>query len=147
MDMLYNLSNPLDKQRFKTRCNQLYRDGKCVTLTVEVEKRTLSQNAYLHLLIAYFAAEYGVTAEQAKVDFYKRAANRELYVETIVNAAGHEVQRLRSSSALTLDEMALSIDRFKVWAAQEAGIYLPDADSTEQLTEARRVVEQNKIYL
>jgi hypothetical protein len=53
--MTYDLNNILDKERFKRRVNQLYKAGEVVELTAKKPKRSLPQNAYLHLILGWFA--------------------------------------------------------------------------------------------
>lgn len=43
-----------------------------------------------------------------------------------------EVTELRSSAALTVEEMSRAVDRLKLWAAQE-GIYLPEPGDADRL--------------
>ena len=103
--------------------------------------RTLSQNNYLHLLLQVFAMEYGCSLDVAKVDYYKRLCNQDLFEVEKVNKQGEVVKDLRSSADLTTEEMAQSIDRFKRFAA-EGGIYLPDADRLHDLQCAKIAIER-----
>lgn len=48
---------------------------------------------------------------------------------------GETVQMLRSTSALTKEEMSTAIDRFKKWAAQYE-IYLPNPGDNELAKQA-----------
>ena len=77
--MLYDLKNPLDRERFKRRCNALFLKQGIVELSERV-KRSSQSNRYLHLIIGYLAMETGNTLEYAKEVFYKRAANKEIFV-------------------------------------------------------------------
>ena len=52
--MKYNLSTEFDRQTFLTKAKALADKGACVELT-EMTSRSLSQNAYLHLLIGIVA--------------------------------------------------------------------------------------------
>ena len=54
--MLYDLKNPLDRERFKRRCNALLKK-QCVVELSEKMKRSSQQNRYLHLLLGYLAME------------------------------------------------------------------------------------------
>lgn len=125
--MLYDLSNILDRERFKRKVLALWDKG-CVADVTEKTHRSSSQNRYLHLLIGYLAIETGNTVAYAKEHFYKRAANGDMYVREKDDPILGRVQFLRSSADLTREEMSLSIDRLRTWSSHTAGIYLPAAD-------------------
>ena len=80
--MLFDLSNIIQKERFKRRCNDLYKKGCIVDLTEKKQQRTLSQNRYLHLLLGYFALEYGETLQWVKEQYFKKYVNRYYYADT-----------------------------------------------------------------
>lgn len=141
--MLFNLKKDCDKERYKEYVNKLFTKETLVEVT-EKKGRSLPQNSYLHVIIAFFASQYGIGVDEAKVDFYKRASNKELYVVPRENGKGN---RLRSSRELTKEEMTLSIERFRDWSVMNAGIYLPSAHEEEFLFYARQEIERNKEYL
>lgn len=99
------------------------------------------------LIISYFASQYGCGADEAKIDFYKRACNRDLFERERTNKRGEVKTYLRSSADLTKEEMSLSIDRFRFWSVSVAGIYLPSKEDGEMLTYALQEIERNKEYL
>lgn len=126
--MLYDLSNILDRERYKRRTAELY-EKKAIVEVKEKTSRSTSQNRYLHLLLGYLAIETGNTLEYVKEQFYKKAANPGLYLMTKEDKLLGEVAAwTRSSADLTKEEMAVSITRLRDWASQVAGIYLPSAD-------------------
>jgi hypothetical protein len=139
--MTYDLSNEYEVRKVLLRLNALIKKGVLVELKEQRPLRTLSQNSYLHLLLQVFAMEYGCSLDVAKVDYYKRLCNQDLYEVEKVNKQGEVVKDLRSSADLTTEEMAQSIDRFKRFAA-EGGIYLPDADRLHDLQCAKIAVER-----
>ena len=130
--MLYDLRNPLDRERFKRRCNALFEKRGIVDLS-EKTQRSSQQNKYLHLLIGYLAIETGNSIDYVKEIFYKRTANKELYVREKEDGIPGKVEYLRSSADLSKEEMTLSIDRLRDWSSQVAGIYLPAANEQEFL--------------
>jgi hypothetical protein len=130
--MLYDLKNPLDRERFKRRCNALFQKQGIVELSERV-KRSSQSNRYLHLIIGYLAMETGNTLEYAKEIFYKRTANRELFVREKEDELLGKTEYLRSSAELTQEEFSLSIDRFRDWSSQTAGIYLPSPNEEQFL--------------
>lgn len=130
--MLYDLKNPLDRERFKRRCNALFQKQGIVELSERV-KRSSQSNRYLHLIIGYLAMETGNTLEYAKEVFYKRAANSEIFVREKEDDLIGKAEYLRSSADLTQEEFSLSIDRFRDWSSQTAGIYLPSPNEEQFL--------------
>lgn len=144
---IFNLQNAYDIPKFKEYINKLFKERAVVEVKKRVINRTIPQNSYLHLLLAYFGTEYGLSMEEVKLDIYKRICNKDLFERISVNKRGRTITYLRSSADLTTDEMALSITRFKNWAASEAGIYLPDAANKDMLIYIQQQIERNKEYL
>ena len=130
--MLYDLRNPLDRERFKRRCNALYQKQGIVDLS-EKTQRSIQQNKFLHLLLGYLAMETGNTLDYVKEVFYKRAANKELFLREKEDEILGKDEYLRSSADLAKEAMTLSIDRFRDWSSQTAGVYLPAANEQEFL--------------
>jgi len=102
-------------------------------------KRSLNQNAYLHLLIAAFGQHFGYDLEESKQlykmispDVYKYTKNNRTF--------------WRSSADLTKEEMAKTIDAFMKKSA-EAGYPLPLATNQEWLRQIENEIERSKYYL
>lgn len=145
--MIFNLQNPYEHDRFKEYVNNLYKQ-KCVVEVKKINpKRSLAQNSYLHVILGYFATQYGCSLDEAKVDYFKRQCNASIFEERVTNKVGKEIIRLRSSSDLTTAEMTLAIDRFRNWAAYEGGIYLPAPHEDEMIIHARQEIERNQQFL
>ena len=145
--MIYNLSNPYDVERFKGWVDKMIAERRVVEAKRKDENRTIKQNSYLHLIISYFATQYGCGADEAKIDFYKRRCNRDLFERYRRNRRGDPVPYLRSSADLTKEEMTLSIDRFRNWSSSVAGIYLPSPEDGEMMIYMMQEVERNKEFL
>ena len=145
--MIYNLSDPLQKEQFKLRCNKLYSESKTVELTEKVGKRTLKQNSYLHLILSYFALQYGESMEFVKVEFFKKLVNPDTFVLEKEDRILGKVKFLRSSAKLTQKEMTDCIERFRNWAAKEAYIYLPAPNEHDMVGAMRMEVEKNKKWI
>lgn len=145
--MTYNLTNPLDVQNAKTRLDFLVKRGCIIELTEKKQKRTLSQNAYLHLLLGYFASQTGNTLEWVKQQYYKKLCNPNIFIGEREDRFLGRVKYVRSSADLRTDEMNMSIERFRNWAASEAGIYLPDPTSEAEIAAMQIEVERYKTYL
>ena len=145
--MNYDLSRELDRTQFKERCNFLYRQGALVELTEKRGKRTLKQNSYLHLLLSYFALQYGERMEYIKQEFFKRHVNPDLFLREKEGKGIGRYYTLRSSAELDTKEMTIAIDRFRDWASKEVGIYLPTPEEHGILGEMEREVEMNKRWI
>lgn len=145
--MLYNLSNPYEVDRCREYLNTLCGRQAVVEVKEKKKNRSLKQNAYLHVILTYFACEYGCTSEEAKLDFYKRTCNKEIFVKKITNKFGREVETVRSSSDLDTGEMTTSIEHFRNWAVSVAGIYIPSPYEHEFLIHCQQVIEQNREFV
>lgn len=145
--MLYDLHNPLDVQNARTRLDLLIRKQVVVELTEKKPRRSIPQNAYLHLLLGYFASQTGDTLEWVKKVYYKQICNPDIYVAEKQDPYAGHVKYLRSSADLTTEEMTTTIERFRNWSADTAGIYLPDAENEAELLAAQIAVERHKTYL
>lgn len=130
---LYDLRAALDRERFKTRSNHLYKRGATVELTEKRERRSLSQNNYLHLILTGFAMEYGESVEYVKQVLFKCHCNADIFIKQVSDMYAGEREYIRSSADLDTAEMTLAIDRFRDWANKEAGIYLPSPNEEEML--------------
>lgn len=145
--MIFNLANEYELDKYKEYVNTLYKKKAVVEVKEKRSNRTLKQNSYLHLLISYFASEYGCTFEEAKLDFYKRTCNREIFVRQKENKYGKVVENVRSSSDLDTKEMTTSIERFRNWSASQAGIYLPSANENEFIVHCQQEIERNREFI
>lgn len=144
---LFNLKNEYDIPKFKAYVNKLFKERAVVEVKKKLPNRSLAQNSYLHLLLGYFGSEYGCSLDEAKIDFYKRTCNRDLFERKTVNKKGKEVTYLRSSAELTTGEMTLSIERFRNFASSEAGIYLPSSYERDFLIHIQQEIERHKEFL
>ena len=144
--MIYDLSKPLDREKFKLRVNHLFAQGKQVEL-VEKTKRSLSQNSYLHVILGILAIDQGETIEYVKENYYKRLVNPDLFILHKEDRILGRVDVLRSSRDLTKEEMSSSIERLRNWASKELGCYLPSADEESLLKEAEMEIQRYRSYI
>lgn len=145
--MIYNTSNPLDKANFLLRAKKLAESGVIVDLTEKKPRRSLPQNKYLHVILAYFGTQTGNTLEWVKQQYYKKLVNPDLFIREKGDKYLGRIKVLRSSADLDTAEMSLSIERFRNWAAQEAGIYIPSADEAILIQQMEIEIERNKEFL
>ena len=144
--MIYDLSKPLDREKFKMRVNHLFAQGKQVEL-IEKTHRTLRQNAYCHVLLGIIALDQGLTIDYVKEFYYKRLVNPDIFVVTKEDKILGKVEILRSSKELTKEEMRNSIDKLRNWASSELGCYLPSADEESLLQQAELDIQRYRSYL
>ena len=145
--MIYNLSSPLDKANFLLRAKKLAESGVIVDLTEKKPRRSLPQNKYLHVILAYFGAQTGNTTEWVKQQYYKKLVNPDLFIREKEDKYLGRIKVLRSSADLDTSEFSLSIERFRNWAAQEVGIYIPSADEAILIQQMEIEIERNKEFL
>ena len=148
--MLYILSNEFDSRQASVRLEYLKSKGATVEMTERKPLRSIKQNRYFYLILAWFALSYGETSDYVKEEFFKRTVNPEIFVYERVNRKTGEVrQALRSSADLDTREMTIAIERFRDWSSKEAGIYLPAPNENKYLEQIARDIERynNKLYL
>lgn len=145
--MLYDTSNPLDKANFLLRAKKLAESGVIVDLTEKKPRRSLPQNKYLHVILAYFGTQTGNTLEWVKQQYYKKLVNPDLFIREKEDKYLGRIKVLRSSADLDTSEFSLSIERFRNWAAQEVGIYIPSADEAILIQQMEIEIERNKEFL
>lgn len=145
--MLYDLRKTIDAKSARIRLEHLISRGAVIEMTERRPQRSLRQNAYLHLILAYFAAETGNTLEWVKQQYYKRTCNPDLFIARREDDLLGSVTYVRSSADLSTEEMSRSIERFRNWAAAAAGIYIPEPDRQDEVLEMQREVERYRNYL
>lgn len=146
--MKYDLKNKFDLVKFNSRSDKLKKDEKFVELKVIHPTRSDQQNKYFHVLVGFFAAEYGETLEHVKQEMFKKIVNRKLFLTEYVNKVTGELREAwRSSKDLDTGEMTIAIERFRNYASKEAGIYLPEPNEEDFLRSCEIEIEKNKHYL
>lgn len=150
--MLFNLLNTYEAQSFLEYATKLVKDAQGKTFfAVEVTRkraaRSGEQNRYLHLLLGYYASEFGYSLDEVKQDLYKRQLNPDIFVRKHINKRGDEVTYLRSSADLDTREMSLSIERFRNYSSAIAGLYLPSADEKNFLLYAEQQIQKYEEFL
>lgn len=131
--MIYDLKNQLHRDQFSRRSNALLEKGQDVVELKTKTSRSLRQNAYLHLILGWFAAETGNTRDYVKREYFKRLVNKEIFVTYVDDKWLGKTEVIRSSAEITKEDMTTAIERFRNWSSQDAGIYLPSADEKSYL--------------
>jgi len=144
--MIFNATIELDRKRAVSRIEHFIKKGKTFELTEKKERRTIRQNAYLHLLFSWFGIETGYTAEEVKQEIFKKIVNPATFYE---GEHGNlvKIERWRSTADLDTGELNLCIERFRDYSAKEAGIYLPEPKDLALLQEIEKQIENHKQYL
>lgn len=146
--MKYDLSNQSDRDRLMEHVRQAVekREG-IVEFTTKKRQRSLPQNRYLHVILSYFASQYGESMEYVKEKFFKEVCNRELFYQLVNDRILGYTERVRSTADLTTEEMSLAIERFRDFCAMNTGIYIPSSDEHRLLELAEIEVERHKEYV
>ena len=144
--MIYNLKNPSEVIDLENRVNELIEQRAVVDLTKKNPNRSLSQNAYLHVILGFFASELGYTLEEVKQGIFKQICNKEIFVRNI-EVCGKPIEYLRSSKDLDSKEMTTAIERFRNWSSLEAGIYLPSADEKHFISHMQKELRRYKQWI
>lgn len=146
--MIYNPNNPIDIQRANERLKFLIEKKKPFELTAKKVSKTYPQLKYAHLIMGWFALEYGETLEYVKLEYFKILVNKEIFEFEFINRKTGEVRKeYKSSANLTKDELRLAITRFRDYASKEAGIYLPSSEDLPFLQQIEMEMNNQKQYL
>lgn len=146
--MKYDVSNPLHREQARERLEALLgKEHGIIELSEVKPQRSIKQNKYLHLLLGFFASEYGETIEYVKEQYFKLAANRSIFLRERDDKLAGRVSYLRSTRDLDKGEMQMAIERFRNWSSINTGIYLPSADEHRLLELAEIEISRNKNFL
>jgi hypothetical protein len=146
--MILDATKQFDIERARTRLEKLIENKSKFELTEKKPVRSVSQNAYLHLIIGWFAIEYGETIDYVKRMIFKKLVNPKIFIfERENKKIGEKRKELRSSADLDSAEMTTAIDRFRDYSSKEFGVYLPEAGEMDFLNEIKTQIENNKNYL
>lgn len=146
--MIYDAEIELDRHRAQERLKWLISKGKRFEIKEKRAKRSLPQNNYLHLILSWYAIEYGETLEYIKQEVFKKYVNAQIFkTEHINKKTGESRDDWRSTAELDTQEMTLAIDRFRDYASKEAGIYLPEPKDMALLNHIEKEIEKFKTYI
>lgn len=146
--MKYDISNPLHREQARKRLEALLgKEHGTIELSEVKPQRSIKQNKYLHLLLGFFASEYGETIDYVKEQYFKLAANRSIFLREREDKLAGRVSYLRSTRDLDKGEMQMATERFRNWSSINAGIYLPSADEHRLLELAEIEISRNKNFL
>lgn len=144
--MIYNAQNGIEVNRAMEKIKYFIAKEQTFELKAKRERRTISQNSYLHLLFSWFALETGYTTDEVKQDIFKKIVNPNTFYEGEFGSI-IKIERWRSTASLNTEEMTLCIDRFRDYASKEAGIYLPEPTDLVMIRQLEIEVTNNQQYL
>ena len=141
----YKLSDPRDYLAALDYINHMKERGFDVELKRFSQSRSNRQNAYLHLLLGYFAHCYGCTLIESKEIYFKKYACRDIFLVETADKDGNRVEYYRSTSTISKEEMSGAIRNFIAYADMH-GIELPSADDFLAQRFCEREIEKTKSY-
>ena len=146
--MIYNPNKKIDVERALIKIQNLINKKQVFELTAKQTPKTYPQLKYLHLILGWFAFEYGETREYVKLEYFKKIVNPHIFEYEFINRKTGEIRNTYKSCAdLTKDEMTMAIDRFRNYSSKEAGIYLPEPSDLALMHELEIQVKNNEQYL
>lgn len=138
--MIFDTAIEIDRQKLRQKIDWVVNGKRKIEVLDIRAKRSSNQNDYLHVILGMYAINFGLSLEEAKMD-YKRI-NSDIYKYE----KGGKVY-FRSSSSLNTKEMSESIERFRNYSAKEGGFYLPSAMEGDYLEHGRVEIKKHKQYL
>jgi len=141
--MIYDPKNPLHQKQAIEKLNYFISKEKRFELKAKNDKRSISQNSYLHLILSWFGVETGYTLEEVKQEIFKKHVNANLFYDGDIKGI-ITVSRWRSTADLDTAEMTLAIDRFRDFSIKELGIYLPEPSDLAILQDIENELSKHK---
>lgn len=141
--MYYDLSKKESIREAEDWLQKQIENQSYIKMRVRSPKRSLSQNAYLHVLFGIFALDTGIDIEEVKQNIFKRVVNN----RTFVYLDNEGYARARSTADLSKEEMTFCIEKFRHFSSMELGIYLPSPNEHDELMKAEILIEKNEQWL
>lgn len=148
--MIFDTSKPDMRKKAINRIKHLLDKKAKIEVLEKKKNKTYSQNNYLHLILGWYALEYGDMLEEIKQEHFKKIVNPDIFKTEFINYQTGEVRdRWKSSAELNTEEMSLATERFRDYSIRTLNLYLPEPKDLVHLDEIKNQLEQyhNKIYL
>lgn len=145
--MILRTNIPAERQKAIERFKWLLEKGARIELKEKKYKRTIRQNAYVHLLFSWFGLHFGYTLEEVKQEIFKKQVNPDIFYngdkKGIVT-----IEQWRSTADLDTGEMTIAIERFRDFSAKH-DFPLPEPKDLNWLQEIENELSQHssKIYV
>jgi 3-hydroxyisobutyrate dehydrogenase-like beta-hydroxyacid dehydrogenase len=140
----YDLKKPMRRAQFERYVKQLL-DSEAFAELKKITDRSLKQNNYYHLIVSYYAIEFGYSKSYAE-RIFKEQVNPNIFVVEKMSKDGEMYKDTLSSAKVTMADLALSIERFHNHSAK-GGLRLPHPEDLMYLREIMEAIEQNKEHL
>lgn len=145
--MLFLSSNPYDAEKSRAYLESLITAKADFEIKKKLPRRTSNQNRYLHAILGYFGASFGLTMEEVKQTIFKREVNADLFRLEPAVIGGRVYERWRSTADLDTGEMTTAIDRFRNYSASVAGLYISSPEDEQFILYCEQVIQQNKEFI
>ena len=146
--MIYNPKKEIDINRAIEKIKYFIQKGIPFELKRMQEKKSFSQNNYFHLILGWFAFEYGEPAAYVKQEMIKKIICPEIFKTEFINKITGEVRiDWRSFANISKDETTYVINKFRDYSSKQAGIYLPIPEEKDFLKEIEVQLKNNQQYL
>ena len=137
--MIYDLGNNEEKNKAAYKLDELIKSGKVIELTEKRKKRTISQNAYMHVVFSLLAIELGYTLDETKT-IMKRECNFMVYDKDCMKF-------LKRTRDLNTKELTDFIEWIRNYAGN-IGLYIPTSEEyLINQSEINKEIDKNKEYL
>lgn len=145
---IYDPTNPLHVEQARRYLERLLQGDEPFEIKREEKKRTSLQNRFIHAAIGLLAIHLGLKLDYVKDEYFKKECNPDIFVRRQYDPnVKRDVEVVRSSASLTVDEMSTAIDRFLRWCVQEFDFYIPDGDEYHFLKQMEVEVARHKQWL
>jgi len=102
-------------------------DKECIlTIGEKKNQRTMSQNKFYNGVVLKLIGEH-LGYDRDEVHDILTAK----FLKKIVNVDGKDMVVVRSTTSLTTEEMSNYIERIKIWASKEIGVFIPDSSDVK----------------
>lgn len=146
--MVYNPQKPNDVLRAVEKLKHLIAKGQPFELKRMTRRKSVNQNSYFHLIVGWFAWEYGEDFEYVKQEIIKKIVCPEVFKTDRVNEKTGEVRDAwKSFASIDKDQTTYVIDKFRDYSSKQAGIYLPEPTDLVALQEIEVQLKNNEKYL
>jgi len=121
----FNLKSEIAVQNFDNWAAKMKAEKKRIKVE-DLEPKSLSQNAYIHLLFEWVALNTGYRKEWVKQYLFKQIVNPQIFVIEFVNEQNGEICNfIRSWASVTKEEADISISRFIDHCTQNGDLQIP----------------------
>jgi len=125
--MKYDLKKGYDQHKAEEYLRKLREEGSKISLTKIHPKRSVSQNAYLHVLFSLWGQEFGYTIDESKqtvkhslgYTYNKSSPDKKKFTYEVL---------LVKTSQMDSKELTIFIDKFRTWSADTCDLYLPSPE-------------------